>query len=327
MGVMRMRKHNRFAGLVVAARKLLLLGLLASVISPAMASDRLNPELLKSVLRVETAPDVRGNLEIGTGFLVSTSGDEKEKLLLITNKHMIGDWNFADRNIATFQPWLNVYFYRTGDPSGRPYRATKIDVLKPDGTLNTSKVYMHSNPAIDLVAIDVTAEANAPTEHIQFTAYSKSYLLTFDKVSDWQTTIGDDVIALGYPLGIRSLRNNYPIAKVGYLASTPDQEVSIPFPTRNRAGITSEQRIEGKFLVVDGLIVPGNSGGPVVLVGGIRLRRDPQSNQLQFLDKPIPNYVIGVVSSALGPSGLTIAVSTDYLLELIDAASVRPAAK
>src|ERR1039457_5074312 len=79
-----------------------LLLLFAVVIIPAAASDRLNPELLKSVLRIETAPDVRGNFEIGTGFLISTTGDESRKILLVTNKHMIGDWNCADRSISTF---------------------------------------------------------------------------------------------------------------------------------------------------------------------------------------------------------------------------------
>jgi hypothetical protein len=49
---------------------------------------------------------------------------------------------------------------------------------------------------------------------------------------------------------------------------------------------------------------------------------DPQSNQLQFTDKPIPNYVIGVVSGLRGPSGLSVVVSSDYLLDLLD--SVAP---
>jgi S1-C subfamily serine protease len=136
----------------------------------------------------------------------------------------------------------------------------------------------------------------------------------------WQTTIGDDVIALGYPLGIRSLRNDYPIAKVGYLASQPGEEVSIPFPVINRANETTEQTINGKFLVVDGLIVPGNSGGPVVLVGGTRISRNPQTGSLQYLTEPVKNMVIGVVSCLLGPSGLSVVVSSDYVIDLMDAA-------
>jgi hypothetical protein len=300
---------------------LLLFVLLAGLTGSALASDRLNPELLKSVLRVETAPDASGKYEIGTAFLVSTTGDDAGRVLLITNKHMIGDWNYADHNIAAFRPWINVFFYRVADPSGESFRATRIDLLTGLGTLDTSKVYMHNNNAIDLVAIDVTKEVDAPSEHIQYAAYAKSYILPFDKVQAWQTDIGDAVIALGYPLGIRSLRNNYPIAKIGYLASIPGQEVSIPFPCTNRAGVTSVAILEGKFLIVDGLIVPGNSGGPLLLVGGVRVRRDPKSNALQFSEKPIGNLVIGVVSSTLGPSGLSVVVSSDYLLDLLQTVS------
>jgi hypothetical protein len=291
----------------------LLVGIL---VLSAHASDRLNPDLLKSVLRIETSADAGGNYEIGTGFLVTTTGNESDRVLLVTNKHMIGDWNYADGDVRRFNPWINVFFYRVGDPSGQSYRPTRVDLLN-GVALDTSRVHMHPNPHIDLVAIDVTDKVNDRAEHINFTAYARSYLLPFARIQAFQTDIADQVIALGYPLGIRSLRNNYPIAKMGYLASIPGQEVSIPFAVQNRAGTAVTVIIDGKFLVVDGLIVKGNSGGPVVLVGGVRVRRDPTTNQLQFSDKPIQNYVIGVVSGGLGPSGLTVVISSDYLLELL----------
>lgn len=108
-------------------------------------------------------------------------------------------------------------------------------------------------------------------------AFAKSYTVPFNKVRDYQTDIGDEVITLECPLGISSQRNDYPIAKIGYLASIPGEEVSIPFPTTNRAGVSVPTTVEGKLLVVDGLIVPGNSGSPVVLVGGVRVTRDQTS--------------------------------------------------
>lgn len=288
-----------------------------NMVPSARASDRFNPDLLKSVLRIETSPDAHGSYEIGTGFLLTTSEETPSaRILLITNKHMIGDWNYADGNILTFKPYINVFFYRTGDPSGLSYRPTKIDLFS--GTsLDTSKVHLHPTGGIDLVAIDVTDKINSPSEHIEYAVYARSYLVPFGNIQAWQTDIADPVIALGYPLGIRSLVNNYPLAKMGYLASIPGQEMSIPLSAQTRSGTTEKVNIQGKFLVVDGLIVNGNSGGPVVLVGGVRSRRDPKSNQLQFTDKPIPNYVVGVVSAGLGPSGLTVVVSCDYLFDLL----------
>src|SRR5262249_8797866 len=144
-----------------------------------------------------------------------------------------------------------VYFYRINDPSGQTYRTTRIDLMH-HGTLDVSRVHLHPNGHIDLVAIDVTDKAYDPQEHIEFSAYARSYLTTFDKVQAWQTDLTDQVIALGYPLGIRSLRNNCPIAKMGYLASRAGQEISIPFPAQNRAGNRVNVTIEGKYLVVDG---------------------------------------------------------------------------
>jgi hypothetical protein len=111
---------------------------------------------------------------------------------------------------------------------------------------------------------------------------------------------------------------------MGYLASIPGQEVTIPQGVVNRAGATVPTVLDGKFLVIDGLIVNGNSGGPVVLVGGVRVGRDAKTNQLQFTNAPIPNYVIGVVSYGLG-GGLTVVVSSDYLFDLNDWASPKPA--
>ena len=281
----------------------------------AHASDRLDSALLKSVLRIETAPSANGDPNVGSGFLVAAREDTTGKVLLVTNKHMIGDWSYGDGNIQTLRPWINVFFYRANDPSGQSYRPTRVDLLN-GSTLDAAKVHLHPVSKIDLVAIDVTDKVRDQAQHIEFTAYAPSYLVPFEKIQVQLTYIADQVIALGYPLGIRSLRNNYPIAKIGYLASTPGEEVSIPIRLQNRAGAWVNISIDGKFLVVDGLIVPGNSGGPVVLAGGTRVRRDPTTNQLQFSDQSIKNYVAGVVSFGLG-GGLTIVVSSDYLLELL----------
>jgi hypothetical protein len=282
------------------------------------ASDRLDPGLLRTVVRIETPPNAKGEIEIGSGFLFSTATDGSGKTFLITNKHMIGDWNPVDRNIGTFHPWINVFFYRTGDPSGVNFRASKIELLNPTMLLDTTTVHLHPSESVDIVAIDVTVTvSNKKIEHIRSTAYSRSYFVRFDKIRDFLTDIGDQVFALGYPLGISSLRDDYPIAKVGYLAAVPGQEVSIPFKMDNRAGKSVRSIIEGKFLIVDGLIVPGNSGGPVLLVGGVRTHQDPVTNQLEFTNKPLENDVIGVVSLGLG-GGLTVVVSSDYVLDLID---------
>jgi hypothetical protein len=82
-------------------------------VRPLYAFERLDSGLLRSVVRIETSPDAAGLNETGSGFLVTTAAanDLSGKVLLVTNKHMIGDWNPADKNIQNFHPWINVFFY------------------------------------------------------------------------------------------------------------------------------------------------------------------------------------------------------------------------
>jgi hypothetical protein len=138
--------------------------------------------------------------------------------------------------------------------------------------LDETRVHLHPTPSVDLVAISVTDKLTDPQGHTDSTTYTTSYWVSFSDIQKFDTTITNEVIAQGYPLGIRSLKTNYPIAKIGYLASTPGEEVSIPIKVKSRANVATDVKIDGKFLVVDGPITNGNSGGPVVLVGGGRMR-------------------------------------------------------
>jgi|SRR5271157_280889 len=302
--------------------KSLIIAVLALLLHPVSmrASDRLNSDLLKSVVRVETAPNTAGLQEIACGFLAGADPARGGRVFLVTNKHVIGDFNYADANIQSFHTWIDVFFYRVApDRQGRSYRATRIPLVNRTGQIDTLRVRMHPQPTVDLVAIDVTDVTENPAEQISYVAYSKSVFIPFSQIEEWQTSIGDEVIALGYPYGIRSLRNDYPVAKIAYVASKPGEELSLPFPTLNRANVlVREVVLEGKFLLVDGLITNGNSGGPVVLMGGVKVGRDPKTNVLLFSGKPIPNNVVGIVSAGYSGSGLSIVVSSDYILELVD---------
>jgi S1-C subfamily serine protease len=74
--------------------------------------------------------------------------------------------------------------------------------------------------------------------------------------------------------------------------------------------------VRGKLILVDGLIVPGNSGGPVVIEGGVRVRRRQTTGPLEF-SQSMDNFVVGIVSSSLGPSGLTTVISSDYIRDMM----------
>ena len=203
------------------------------------ASDRLDYAQLKSVVRIETPPSADGRPGVGCGFLVGGDSAKGGRLFLVTNKHMVGDWNIADGDIQHPFQWIDVFFYRTvADASGRGYRATRVKLVDQAGHIDTSRVRLHPAPRVDVVAIDVTDKVKDTSEQITWMAYDGSYLLPFDRIESMQTGIGDDVIALGYPYNIRSLRDDYPVAKTAYVASAPGQQLSLPIPTVNRQNRT-----------------------------------------------------------------------------------------
>jgi S1-C subfamily serine protease len=306
-------------------KKLLLLIMTLCLLSPVIIQaqgqpGRVQPELLKAVVKIELPPNDKGLIPTGTGFLVSREvtikGNTVRKTFLVTNKHVLGDWNAADANIVNYYDWIDVYFYRTIATSGLYYKPLRIGLKDKDGKI-IHKVKIHLNPIIDIGIIALDEELS-PSNNIDLISFDISYLLPFNRISVWFTGLGDQVFAMGYPLGITSLKNNYPIAKSGYLASLPGEEFVVNFPCENRNKERVNARIEGKILAVDGLIVGGNSGGPVVLPSETKIRHDPKTNQVQFTSEQIKNYVIGIVSSILGPSGVNIVYSSDYIQDLIE---------
>lgn len=281
-------------------------------------AGRVKLEVLKAVVKIELPPNAKGFTPVGTGFIVSREilimGIRTRKTFLVTNKHILGDWNVADGDIKNYYDWINVYLYRRNASSGLYYKPMKIALKKKNGEI-IHKVKIHPEPKIDIGIIELDL---SPSQNIDLTGFDVTYLLPFNKITAWLTGIGDQVFALGYPFGITSLKNDYPIAKSGYLASLPGQEFVVNSRCENRKKQIVSVRITGKILVIDGLIVGGNSGGPVIMPIETKISRDPKTNQLQFASMATKNFVIGIVSSILGPSGLSIAYSSDYVIDLIE---------
>lgn len=281
------------------------------------ASGRVESRILKAVVKIQTSPRRFGPAVTGSAFLV---GDENPAVVpsryaayLVTNKHMLGDWNCADGQIADFYDWIEVFLYANGAAQPKPYIIKRIALTNSKGELNTQKVKLDPNPLVDVAVIGLDLPELEGTEASMFTPV---YLVKFDRLHLFVGT-GDLVFALGYPFGITSLRTSLPIAKAGYLSSAPGETMSIAMPCKARNQQTRNIVFEGKISLVDGLIVPGNSGGPVVMENGVRMRRNPQTNQVQITTSPLYSNILGIVSAGLGPSGLTVVYSADYIIDLI----------
>jgi hypothetical protein len=280
--------------------------------------SRVDPGLLEAVVKI-TAPATNHSASvIGTGFVVTCEGiwaSKKQPLFfLVTNKHIVGDWTLADGDILEYRHSLQVSFY--GGVGGR-FTPVTVPLLAQDGNLLPNRLGLADDPKVDVAAVFLN-EVIPASPPLEMTSFDTSYLLPFSRISSWLTGLGDQVFALGYLLGITSARTSYPIAKAGYLATVPGEEFVIDVPSSSRNQTQSMTRLEGKLLVIDGLIVPGNSGGPIVLPSELKLRRDPTTKQLQFATEQTKNFVIGVVSMAIGGSGLALVYSCDHVLDLVN---------
>jgi hypothetical protein len=261
----------------------------------------------------------------GTGFLVGIppdkSKDQEYETFLVTNKHILGCWTPLEGNMAPFHDRITLRLYRVKPESSGPVIDVPVQLKNPDGSLDTSRVALHPDSSVDVAVVSLERrtlfQANF-TGTVLIRMLTRDYFKPFQSLRDGFTDIGNVVFALGYPLGITSLLTNRPVAKAGYLAAVPGEELAFTTTWKTCDGKKEASVIlRGKLLLVDGLIVPGNSGGPVLLPAGESFGQDSTSGQFQ-IRMTKNNRIIGIVSGTLGPSGLSVAYSSDYADELIE---------
>jgi S1-C subfamily serine protease len=280
-----------------------------------------DPQILPIVVKISTFSEREKKPITGTGFIVSrevkSASETKRVSFLVTNKHMVSDWTLADGDIKDFNKYLQVYFYRTDFSPEHPTQSLRIDLCDKQGRVDDQKVQTHSNPFVDVAVVFLQPDLMKATG-INVPSFDVSFLLPFDRITSNYFNIGSQVFVIGYPLGITSLRNNYPLAKFGYIAATPGEEFAIEMLASDRKNIPKKVKLVGKLLVMDGLIVPGNSGGPVVLPSVIKTRINPKSKSWEYTKEPSKNLVIGILAGGFGLSGLSYTYSSDYIIETIN---------
>jgi hypothetical protein len=290
-------------------RHLLLISLFVPWLSPPLSAanyGRVDSSLLQAIVKVEAEPMGSQPTAVATGFLVSTQATPESDLYLVTNKHVVSDWTLADGSASTFRPSVLLYLYQAGLTPG----TQKVRIPVPQ------RVFLHPDPLVD-VALLVLEPADVSSAGVTLSSFALDYFLPYKKISVHLTGLGDQVYALGYPLGISSATTSLPIAKSGYLATPLDSPFSIEIATPSRSGRLTPRLVSGSIMLVDGLLVPGNSGSPVVLANELKSRREPTTNQLQWATIQSKNYIIGMASLACGNSGLTLVFGADYILDAI----------
>ena len=117
---------------------------------------------------------------------------------------------------------------------------------------------------VDVLALDVT---ELFVRYPQIEAHMSNYnMFTIQKIlKELDIRMGDEIIVIGfpqsYPLGLKHITSNLPLIRAGIIASHIGENL---VDNHKESDETYRKRILGGFLV-NGAIIPGSSGSPVIL--------------------------------------------------------------
>lgn len=278
-----------------------------SVISQDSTS-RIDERYLHTIVNIENR---KGSMkEIGTGFIVGVKRQSGLSCYLVTNKHVISD-NYTPFDPIRLSDSVYVSLYLKADK----YKNKICRVLLKDNANNIlSTVKLYPDPSIDVAVINVT---NIFIGNPDVEAYymDTSVIGHYENMTNIKLGLGSQIFALGYPAAQKLSSGNLAIAKSGYIASSLSGKTEYEMIFLNRAKSPRKLYLKGKFFIVDGLLIPGNSGSPII---------NPKEKNIYFpggntiyKEQNIRNYVVGIMSSGVVGTGLSIVYSSDYFLELI----------
>lgn len=186
-------------------------------------------QLLFSTLRIEA-----GN-SVGTGFFYTVKIDEQTEIpLIITNKHVVGD-----------NETINFSLHEAKQKDNQNVPAGKFVKIN-----YKSKWINHPDEKVDLCATPLQpliSQIEKAEKSIFYIKLTENLIWTDDKLEELSTV--EDVLMVGYPIGLWDHVNNLPLVRRGITSSHP----AINFQGENMG-------------VVDIAVFPGSSGSPVLIV-------------------------------------------------------------
>ncbi|MDB5476839.1 MAG: zinc chelation protein SecC [Phenylobacterium sp.] len=167
----------------------------------------------------------------GTGFIYSFQTGEARVPVLITNKHVV---NGAET--------VAIRLHTNSKSSGAPDGNASILVAN-----DTSGSWVrHPDPNVDLCALPINPVLSAVRPAPFIRALDASLVPSDAQLAELDAL--EDVLMVGYPIGLSDEANNYPLLRRGITASPPAAD----FDGR-------------KMFVIDVACFPGSSGSPVFL--------------------------------------------------------------
>lgn len=187
----------------------------------------LSVDMIKATVQLEQ-PLGEGNRTVGTGFLLNApTADGRPRTILVTAAHVLERMTRTDARIG----------YRfQGETGGWRYAPQPLTIRGPEGAPKWVK-----HPDRDIAALEIAAPADFTRAAIPL-----GWLAGDDTFSRYGLRPGDEMMALGFPLGLSANQAGFPILRAGKVASYP-LAPSAEFPT----------------FLLDFSVFPGNSGGPI----------------------------------------------------------------
>jgi len=194
--------------------------------------------------------------EYGTGFLVSRKiGDKAIRVFLVTNKHVL----HRDATVRPTATHINCEMNKQNGSGNLEGVTIQFSLVYP-GT-NDRNWIEHPDGHVDILAIEVTDLLNNnPSLVVRVVGYDT--FATPELIAEQDLTIGDDIMVIGYPSAFKQGDSNLPIVRQGIIASQLGK-VYFDETQRDARGAIIKRAIPG--FLIDGGIIPGSSGSPVVL--------------------------------------------------------------
>jgi len=199
--------------------------------------NSLASQLLFTTIRIVTEKN-DGTQSFGTAFCVDFRVSETRVRVLITNKHVVEN------------SWLGTFFVHLGvkDENGQLVPKFASQPIRVSNFQN--RWIHHPGNDVDLCAMPfepLRQEALAQGEEIFYQPITESYFPTTEILSNLSAL--EDILMVGYPIGLWDDVNNFPVLRRGITASHP----SVDF--------------QGKSIgLADIATFPGSSGSPILIL-------------------------------------------------------------
>ncbi len=199
----------------------------------------MNPQTLSEQLMFNTVRLVASDGSTGTGFFYNFRIDDKVIPILITNKHVV--------NNNPNEPMTFYLHLKTGDNESNENYPVQF-VANWIFHSNQDLCFCFVNPLFQKVKMITGKE-------VFYIPIDDSIVATTQKLNELSAL--EELVMVGYPIGLWDSNNNFPIFRKGYTASHP----ALDF---NNKGIG----------LVDMACFPGSSGSPIFIL-----------NELGYADK------------------------------------------